>query len=258
MFFRKKAILQTNQAAIDTPPSPAQKRGAEKATDQFLAAISMFESDSIDLAKQSAKKAWHIAYVSWAGTVIALLAVAGMAPLKTVEPFVIRTDNTTGYSEVVRPLSGNTTHTEEIERYFVAQFISNRESFEWSAIDAYYDAAKLLSSDDVGKQYLNILNDKHSSPLHVLGKHKRVLAKVLAVTFLGPQGKNHVAQVRLVKQVQNTDGTTAAGFVPTFWIATVMFNFEKKLNLDKDRLINPLGFQVINYRIDREHVENLR
>ena len=39
-------------------------------------------------------------------TVLALVAVAGLTPMKTVEPFVIRVDNSTGVVDVVPVLKG--------------------------------------------------------------------------------------------------------------------------------------------------------
>ena len=39
------------------------------------------------------------------------------------------------------------------------------------------------------------------------------------------------------------------------WIATIDFDYEKEIKTEAERLENPLGFQVISYRVDVENVE---
>lgn len=54
-----------------------------------------FETSVKYLIEQSNKKAWLIAIVLVA--ILSIIAVLLLTPLKTVEPYVIRVDNTTGF-----------------------------------------------------------------------------------------------------------------------------------------------------------------
>ena len=94
-----------------------------------------------------------------------------------------------------------------------------------------------------------------NAPHKVLGKNFRVAVKIRNIAFVGD-----TAQVRFSK--------TTAGSVPTpqqsgsrsetsvnktdNYIATITFDYQNRPTKEQDRLINPLGFQVTNYRIDPE------
>lgn len=56
-----------------------------------------FETSVKYLIEQSNKKAWLIAIVSVLVAILSIIAVLLLTPLKTVEPYVIRVDNTTGF-----------------------------------------------------------------------------------------------------------------------------------------------------------------
>ena len=65
---------------------------------EYFEAARGWDLDRAQAAERSAKRAWLIAGVATLLTVLALVAVAGLTPMKTVEPFVIRVDNSTGSS----------------------------------------------------------------------------------------------------------------------------------------------------------------
>ena len=52
-------------------------------------------------AERSARRAWWVAGLAGLVAFAAVVAVAGLTPFKTVEPFVVRVDNTTGIVDVV-------------------------------------------------------------------------------------------------------------------------------------------------------------
>ncbi|EFF2610251.1 type IV secretion system protein, partial [Escherichia coli] len=41
----------------------------------------------------------------------------------------------------------------------------------------------------------------------------------------------------------------------TDWIATVAFDFNKDVKTEEQRLINPLGFEAVSYRVDAEAIK---
>ena len=64
-----------------------------------------WEQDLLLSAHRSRRVAWVIAAGACALAVASVGAVAALAPLKTVEPFVIRVDNATGIVETVSALT---------------------------------------------------------------------------------------------------------------------------------------------------------
>ena len=64
-----------------------------------------FDQDRMMQIERSNRIAWAIAIASSIVAGVAVFAVAGLTPLKTVEPFVVRVDNSTGIVDVVSALT---------------------------------------------------------------------------------------------------------------------------------------------------------
>ena len=90
---------------------------------EYFEAARGWDLNRAQAAERSAKRAWFIAAVATLLTVLALVAVAGLTPMKTVEPFVIRVDNSTGIVDVVPVLTGKADVPEAVTRYFVTQYV---------------------------------------------------------------------------------------------------------------------------------------
>jgi type IV secretion system protein VirB8 len=61
----------------------------------------------------------------------------------------------------------------------------------------------------------------------------------------------HLAQIRLTATDKTRSGTERT----SEWVALVGFRFGPAPSSESDRLINPLGFYVVSYRLDQEVVE---
>lgn len=247
----KRAILQENLRSATVTEKPEEKKALSKEVDRYIKSIREFETDTIDGLKKSARTAWKVAIACGCLAFLAVGALIGLTPLKTVKPYVIRVDNNTGYADVATPIGdAKESYGQEIDKYFLAKFVINRESYDWLTIQNMHDTVNLLAANNVYSQYDNIIKNKTFSPLYMLKDDKRVLVKVVSVSFIGD-----VAQVRFVKYVQNRDGTKAPEFAPSSWLATITYDYQKNITLEKNRIINPLGFQATSYRVDAENVE---
>lgn len=236
------------QESIADAEKPQKKSQNEK---QIFDAVKVFETDVIE-SKQ--KRIGFLTKINiFQGVTIVLLAGAliGLTPLKTVEPFLLRVDNTTGYVDKVNPyeVKGNTVN-EAVQRYFLARFIENREGYEWFTVQDMYNFVESTSNKSVFDAYKNyMISDQ--SPVKVLSNRMKMLVKVNGITFLD----DSTAQIRFTKLITEPDGKAAVGYVPTKWIATLKFDFSKKITTEQERLLNPLGLNVISYRVDAEVVK---
>lgn len=89
-----------------------------------------FESSIRYLVEQSNKRAWLIAFVSVGVAILSIVAVLLLTPLKTVEPYVIRVDNTTGMVDILTILDEEQISSiEALDKHFVAQYIKAREGY---------------------------------------------------------------------------------------------------------------------------------
>ncbi|ENL9025046.1 type IV secretion system protein [Salmonella enterica] len=220
----------------------------KKENQPFYDAVKQFEKNEIATVQSKAKLLTRLCVAEF--VVIGLLGagIAALAPLKTAVPYIIRVDNSTGYTDVVPQINNAKESYQEVEaKYFLSQFVINYESYEWQTIQQMMDTVKVMSASKVFSQY-NTAIRADSSPLNVLKDNYKMRVKINSVTMLKPD----VAQVRFSKMILDSSGKPAPEYRMTDWIATIAFDFNKKIETEEQRLINPLGFQALSYRVDPE------
>ena len=220
----------------------------KKENQPFYDAVKQFEKNEIATVQSKAKLLTRLCVAEF--VVIGLLGagIAALAPLKTAVPYIIRVDNSTGYTDVVPQINYAKESYQEVEaKYFLSQFVINYESYEWQTIQQMMDTVKVMSASKVFSQY-NTAIRADSSPLNVLKDNYKMRVKIKSVTMLKPD----VAQVRFSKMILDSSGKPAPEYRMTDWIATIAFDFNKKIETEEQRLINPLGFQALSYRVDPE------
>jgi len=227
----------------------SQSKVVQKKEQQALFdAVKNFEKDNIAIIKRKAKVWMRLAIAEF--VVIGLLASAiiVMAPLKTAVPFLVRVDNNTGYTDIAPQLSNaQETYQEAEAKYFLTKYVINYESYDWQTIQAQSEIIGLMSSPKVAGQY-NTAIRAENSPLNILKDQYKIKVKVKPVVFLKPD----LAQIRFTKMVLDNNGNPAPEFRTTDWIATIPFDYNKKIKTESERQINPLGMQVLSYRVDAE------
>lgn len=214
--------------------------------DKYLSEVQSWETDRVHAEQKSRRTAWRIAGVSLALSCLAVSAVAVLVPLKTVEPYVIRVDNTTGVVDIVHSLKGgDTTYNESINKYFAQVYVRAREGYFRETADVSYRTVGLLSGHVEQQRYFDYFNPKNSqSPLVVYGKYAKVNITVKSTSFIKP----NVALVRFVKEIVRGPDKPEL----SHWASTITFKYVGAPMSDGDRAINPLGYQVTDYRTDPE------
>ena len=211
---------------------------------QYLEEARSWETDKAKSLEHSKRTAWIIASASGALAFVSVLAVAALTPLKSVEPYVIRVDNATGVVDVVNSVKdGETNYEESINKYFTQWYVRYREGYSKDLAEEYYYNVGLMSVGSEQQRYLEFFNPKNQqSPLNVYGDYAKVKIRIKSTSFIKPD----VALVRYIKEVERGSDKPQA----THWAATVTFKYSKAPMNEKDRGINPLGYQVIEYRND--------
>ncbi len=83
-----------------------------------------FDQDRMVSAERSKRLAWFVAIVASVLACVSVAAVVALTPLKTVEPFVIRVDNSTGIVDVVSAMASTAgNYDEEVTKYFAARYV---------------------------------------------------------------------------------------------------------------------------------------
>ena len=226
----------------------SEKKSLNKEAQKYIQAAQDFEKSEIDRVRKNAKIAWRLSFVMTGLAALSIFAIVMLTPLKTVQPFVIRVDNNTGLTDTVSVMKERQDRYEEIvDKYFLKQYVQYREGYDWETIQTTFDATKLMSSPQVGNEFAAMYAGENA-PHKVLRNSRKVIAKVQSVAFLGD-----LAQVRFTKQsVEVGDGVDNQKSAPIKMIATIAWEYQGGKMSEQDRLINPLGFKVKSYRVDRE------
>lgn len=232
--------------------------------DQAVAKAVSYELTVADMARRSERRAWWVA----TGSLVMSLALAGgyyyMLPLKEKVPFLVMADAYTGNATVAR-LSGNfgaesITANEAINRSNVAQYVMARESFDSAVMGLRdWDLVFTMSSEPVAAtQRQRYANNNPQNPVYVYGTNKAIRIKILSITPLAVEGNGSFrgASVRIQRSLlDKTTGTTQ--FLDNK-LVTMRFDYRTDLALsEQDRILNPLAFQVTEYRVDNDYARGV-
>lgn len=178
---------------------------------------------------------------------ICVLGIRYVKSTRSIEPFVIEIERKTGVPTVVDPVSAIAYSAQDsVKRYFVMKYIRSREEYYPTSFDLNYNTVvRVLSSDQVyNSDYRPKFNPNNpTSPATIYGKVGYRKVNLKSLVFL----KDNQAQARVAFESQGQLGP-----VVTDKVVYVDFTFENKKMTDEDRLINPLGFTVVSYRIEDE------
>ncbi len=218
----------------------------------FLEAQS-WDADRAARAQRSAVVAWWIAAAGWICAVAAAVAVAAMMPLKQIEPFVVRVDNSTGIVDVVPVYTAGDAPEQAVTRYFLTHYLTVCERFNFATAESDYEECGAFHSAQRNQAwYAQWTVTNPASPLNVYKDGSSVRVQVKAVSFFTrSSGLADLAQVRYLKAVRPNGG---AAEIYSHWVATVQYVYAAPAKDPKTRRWNPLGFKIVEFRTEPEVV----
>ena len=212
----------------------------------YFAEAASWDRDRLLSANRSKRLAWIVAGVASGLAITGVAAVAMLTPLKTVAPYVITVDKATGASEITASMSGNRpiTYNEAVAKYFLADYVRNREGWIPQARKEFFEGVLAMSSRDEQARWTAFYSkDNPKSPQSIFTDLDTVFIAVKSVTFVSTK----VAQIRFTKTLQHGAVTT-----DTPAIATVTYDTTDTPTTEQQRFKNPLGLEVQTYRADLE------
>lgn len=228
----------------DTLPIKQTKRIAQS----FVEAAADFERFKIDEIKRSRKIAWIIASIAAGMCTIAVISAAiALFTRAEPEPTILKVDNSTGSTTILRSIKDTQDKYDEVvNKYWLAHYVRLREGYDWYTISEQFEAVKLMSEEPVSNEYTKLVQAAHA-PLTILKDKAKIITKITSIAFIGD-----IAQVRFTTEKQNTSGDNHDNAPIQKWIATIAFSFKSGWMTEQERLINPLGFKTLSYRVDPE------
>jgi type IV secretion system protein VirB8 len=222
----------------------------EPLADYFRAAAS-WDADRVAQAQRSSRRAWQVAAAGW----ICALATAGslilLMPLKRVDPFVVRVDNTTGVVDVVPVYTGEGRVEQSVTRYFLAHYVSVCERFNFATAESDYEECGAFHGAQRNQAWYALWNPNNpGSPLNIHKDGSTVRVQVESVSFFQrASGVTDLAQVRYLKAERQGGGVDER---ITHWIATIQYAYAAPSRDPRLRRWNPLGFKVVELTAEPE------
>jgi type IV secretion system protein VirB8 len=224
---------------------------ASPALQEYFREAESWDADRVARIRRSATLAWWVAGGGWLCAVASALGIAMLMPLKQVEPFVIRVDNTTGIVDVVPVVAGASTPEQVVTRYFLSHYVTVCERFNFATAESDYEECGAFHSAQRNQTwYAQWTSTNPTSPLNIYKDGSSVRAQVESVSFFTrASGLADLAQVRYLKALRQAGG---ADEKYTHWVATVQYAYADPAKDPKTRRWNPLGFKVVDFKSEPE------
>jgi len=210
-----------------------------------------WDADRAAQSRRSARVAWGVAGAGWVALSLTTLALVILMPLKRVEPFVIRVDNSTGLVDVVPVYAGKTALSETVTRYLLTHYVTVCERFDFSTAEEDYEECGAFHTAQRNAAWYALWNPNNpASPLNLYKDGSSVRAQVISVSFFKrASGVTDLAQVRYLKAKR---AAGSADEEVTHWIATIEYAYSDPSKDPKVRAWNPLGFKIVDFTPEPE------
>jgi type IV secretion system protein VirB8 len=220
---------------------------SREALDAYYAEAASWNRDRIQEVRSSQRIAWWIAGVAAAIALLEAVALVLLMPLKTVVPYTLMVDKTTGYVQALKPLDQAKIAPDTVlTQSFLVQYVIAREGFDIATLNTNYRKVALFSADTARTSYLQQM--QASNPQSPLVLYPRTTTLDVRVKSVSPIGSN-AAMIRF--DIVRSDAG-AQQQPPSAWVAVMRYRYSNAPMSLEDRFLNPLGFQVTSYRKDQE------
>ena len=177
-------------------------------------------------------------------TLATVVVISQLTPLKSIEPYVIEVDQKTGITQTVDPMTvKELTANEAVNNYFIVMYMRAREGYSMTDLAKSYNLVRVMSeSRKVYPQFVSEAdpNNPRSNAAR-LGTYGERSVKIKSITYLNPQ----LVQIRVLIEERG-------GIAQQHKLVLLAFEYVKMSLSLEVRYLNPLGFRVIDYRVDED------
>jgi type IV secretion system protein VirB8 len=221
------------------------------ALEVYFAEAASWDADRAEQGRRALRLLALTGGAGWLCAIASSLALALAMPLKRVEPFVIRVDNSTGLIDVVPVFQGAASMPQAVTRYFLDHYVTICERFNFATAESDYQECGAFHTAAMNQAwYQKWIKTNAASPLNLYRDGSSVRAQVISVSFFTrSSGVSDLAQVRYIKALRPAGGGEDQ---VTHWIASIQYGYGAAPKDPKVRLYNPLGFKILDFRTEPE------
>lgn len=253
----QRHLCAARTASGEAASSPTVDADAHSRRDRFdslsvyLREAACWDADRAAQSRRHARIAWTVASVATLAAVSGSLALAALMPLKRVDPFVVRVDNTTGLVDVVPVYTGHDPMPETVTRYLLTHYVEVCERFNFATAESDYQECGAFHTPQRNQLWYAAWNPNNpQSPLNLYKDGTTLSIQILSVSFFKrADGLTDLAQVRYTKAKRLPDGPQEQ---LTHWIATLQYAYAPPSTDPNIRRWNPLGFKIVDFHPEPE------
>lgn len=215
--------------------------------DQYYANAGSWADERTQSILSSRKVAWIAALILAVIAVLEALAIIFMLPLKTVVAHTLLVDKQTGFVQAIDPTQPQKIAPQKaLTQSFLVQYVEAREGFDIATVQGQFKKVALWSSGPAKNRYVSMMQAANpESPLGRFPRNTVIDVQVRSVSQLS----NDSALVRFASTRRDPGGTELP---EANWVAAIKYRYSNAPMTVEDRYVNPLGFEVIDYRKDAE------
>ena len=223
----------------------------EPEVEAYFKEAASWERDRVAQARRTVRLLSFSSVLGWLSALAACAGLALLSPLKTVEPFVVRVDNSTGVVDVVPAYDGGASIAEAVTRYLLTHYVQTCERFNFATAESDYEECAAFHTPQMNQAWYARWNKSNpASPLNVYKDGTTVRAQVKAVSFFErSSGVADLAQVRYLTAKRTAGGSDEQ---VAHWITTLQYAYVEPSTDAKVRRWNPLGLRIVDFRPEPE------
>ena len=215
--------------------------------DDYYAHAGSWANERTQSIYASRKIAWFVALIATTIAVLEALALVFMMPLKTVVPLTLLVDKQTGFVQAIDPSQPQKIAPQKaLTQAFLVQYVEAREGFDIAIVQSQFKKVSLWSAGATKNRYVSMMQAANpESPLATLPRSTILDVKVRSVSQLSDN--NALVRFAITRRDQN-----GAQQPTQNWVAVIKYRYSNAPMAVEDRYVNPMGFEVTDYRKDAE------
>ena len=168
------------------PKTAAETRVTKKEQTDYFKEAASWDHDRISALQKSKRAAWLVAGAASALALLLGLGLLLLIPLKSVEPYVVRVDSTTGIvDQVVKLRDARESYDEVMTKFFLRRVVTLRETYTRAQLQSNYDQSVLFTAPAARPMLkADFSFDNPNGPYKRYGEQGTASLQILNISFV--------------------------------------------------------------------------
>jgi len=172
-------------------------------------------------------------------------ALVALMPLKETQVKIVEVNMLTGQTKVGGSIDPALFRNEAIKKYWLQTYVLARLTYDYADAKELADTVILLTEQSILREYLNEVDpQRDDTPAGKWGDTKKRKVRIVSITL----DQGDLARIRFETQITHNGSAST----PVPHIATIKFKFTATPGEELHLIENPMGFQVVSWRLDKE------